>query len=94
MAKIRVLGEKGMVSLVRRGRMFRDNMQENRRKATCKVCGCEIPKGEGIRWFRFAPRNDFHFNHNFLCPACDTKWGFEVGIFMNPDPFFWETQGA
>jgi len=74
MAKIRVLGKGQMGVLVRQDRMFRDAMMSNRRKATCKVCGNPIEKDNGIRWFKFAPNNDWFFNIVFLCNSCDKEW--------------------
>jgi len=76
--------------MVRQGRMFRCAMQANRRRVTCKVCGCKLEKGKGVRWLRFAPNNDFMFNVNYLCSECDREWGVKVGILANPDPFFWK----
>ena len=65
-----------MKSLYEHGRMFYDGMQRNQRKAHCKVCGDPLEAGEGERWMKFGPRNDFHFQTNYLCPECTAFWAY------------------
>jgi len=61
------IGQNQMRQFVSQARM-RSTDSLNKRRATCKVCGTLVPKGEGVRWYR---RYECHTITFFLCPTCN-----------------------
>lgn len=92
--KPRPTGHKQALWLHKNGQLFFSGGWNNLRKAHCKVCGCEIEKGLGERWLKFAPNNDFFFQEVYFCPICSAFWDavtfqyktLEEYIFPKKDP--------
>lgn len=76
--RIRPIGHRGMYLAIWEDRMDGDDwdMRTNHRKANCKVCGNDIPKGQGSYWRRCGnPENWYRFTRNYLCIECQSIWG-------------------
>jgi len=56
--------------LCNEGILFFDEAEEsNQRKAHCKICGCELQKGRGIRMLIYAS-NFYNLSFYYSCERC------------------------
>lgn len=44
----------------------------NQRRATCRVCRCSIPKGEGFGYDEYMT-DGYRFNRRYVCAKCEEK---------------------